>query len=151
MDLHVNIGQLTTTKLTLPADVTRMVKCFVSHPSIAYFPSPYDKPFTLTPASINAVTMNVRSFSVKTQTVLVNCVDIGTKELVYAWIVRMIGTDPQVTRKYELTVRCGMESNQKFVYENRSPSFCIFEFVSSHPQILQVYLFYSIQFQLIFI
>jgi len=134
----VNIGQLTSLKLNLPADISRMAKCYVSHPSLGYFPSPFDKPFALTPASSNSITMNVRSFSVKPQTVLVNCVDVGTKELIYAWIVKLIGTEPNVTRKYEITVRCGMDSNQKFIYENRTTSFCIFEFVSSHPDIIQV-------------
>jgi len=137
VDVNVNIGQLTSLKLSLPADISRMAKCYVSHPSLAYFPNPYDKPFALTPASANAITLNVRSFSVKPQTVLVNCVDVGTKELIYAWIVKLIGTEPNVTRKYEITVRCGMDSNQKFIYENRTTSFCIFEFVSSHPDILQ--------------
>jgi len=132
------MGQLTSIKLTLPADTSRMARCYVSHPSLGYFPNPFDKPFALTPASINAVSMNVRSFNVKPQTLLVNCVDVGTKELIYAWIVKLIGTEPNVTRKYELTVRCGLDSHQKFIYENRSPSFCIYEFVSSHPDILQV-------------
>jgi len=138
VDLQVKVGQVTSTKLTLPPDIARLVRMYVSHPSLAYFPSPHDKPFTLAPGPINAVVMNVRSFTVKTQTVLVNCVDTNTKEKVYSWIVRIIGSQPQVTKTMEVSCKINMESAQRFVYENRSTKWALFEFMSSTPEILEL-------------
>jgi len=132
------MGELSTIKLPLPADTTRAVRFYTSHPSLSYFPSGYDKSVTLAPGSTNYIPINIRSFSVKTQNILVHCVDVSTRELVYAWNIKVIGSEPQISKRYELVVRCGSDVTQKFIYENRSPSFGLFEFVSSHPDILQV-------------
>ena len=144
MDLNVNIGQLTTTKLTLPADLTRNVKCYSSHPGLVQFPSPYDKSFTLAPGTINSVNANVRSFSVKSQAVQINCVDVNSRELVYAWILRVHGSEPRITKVFEVKCRIGQDTTQRFAYENKSASWCLFEFVSSHPNILQVLSLWSL-------
>lgn len=136
--MNVTLGQLTSTKLILPADITRNVKCYSSHPGLVQFPAAYEKAFTLTPGTANSIASNIRSFNVKTQTVQINCVDVNSKELVYGWIMKIHGSEPKVTKIFELKVRVGQESTQRFAYENRSSNWCLFEFVSSHPDILQV-------------
>ena len=114
------------------------MKCYSSHPGLVQFPSPYDKSFTLAPGTINSINVNVRSFSVKSQAVQINCVDVNSRELVYAWILRVHGSEPRITKVFEVQCRIGQETTQRFAYENKSASWCLFEFVSSHPSILQV-------------
>mmetsp|Transcript_38763 Transcript_38763/g.34457 ORF Transcript_38763/g.34457 Transcript_38763/m.34457 type:complete len:171 (-) Transcript_38763:191-703(-) len=122
----------------MPSDMSRRVRVYHSHPSLGYFPDPYDKEFTTVPGSYNTIPMNVRSFDLKPTSLIVNAVDTATKELVYSWVVKLIGSTPQVTHKYEIEVKCGYESQpSKVLFENRSTSFCLFEFVSSHPELLQ--------------
>ena len=147
VDLQVKAGQITSTKLTLPPEIARLVKMYVSHPSLAYFPSPYDKAFTLTPGPINAIPINFRIFSVKTQNVLVNCIDINSREKVFSWIVKLIGSQPQITKIIEVNCKIGQDSAQRFIYDNRSSKWALFEFVSSNSDILEVnYFIYIITF-----
>jgi nephrocystin-4 len=139
VDLSVKVGQATSTKLVLPPDIARLVKMYVSHPTLAYFPNPFDKPFTLTPGPSNSVSINARIFNVKTQHVLVNCVDVNTHEKIYQWIVKLIGSQPQVTKIISLDCKIGLETQPRFIYENRSAKWAMFEFVSSNPEILDIF------------
>jgi len=138
VEVNVNVGQLTTVKLTIASDSNRTVRCYTSHPSLSYFPSGFDKPFAISSGPASTIPINVRSLSVKNQNIIVNCVDVATKELIRAWIVKLIGSDPKITKTIDLVVKCGAEVTHKFVYENRLPSFGSFEFVSSNPDLLQV-------------
>lgn len=43
-----------------------------------------------------------------------------------------------MTKIFELSCRLGVESLQKFAYPNKTTSYSVFEFTSSHPDILQL-------------
>ena len=105
---------------------------------MVYFPSPFDKPISLIPGKYNAIDVNIKSFSETTQRVQINCVDINSKELVYSWLLRVDTGVPNVTKIFEVTAKCGQESVQKFVYQNRASALTIYEFTCSHPDVLQV-------------
>ena len=133
----MTIGQVGSTQLRVAASGSKLVRCFASHPSLAYFLNG-NKAVALAPGIDNDINVSVKTFSSKTQNVLVNCVDIERKELVHSWILKLVGSDPQISRRYELVAKCGFESNQKFIFENRTTVPCIYEFISSNPDILQV-------------
>ena len=126
---------MTSAKLSLRPDMPRTVQFYTSHPSLSCFPS---SQMYLTSDTTNDISIKARSFSVKTQAILVNCVDVSTKELVYAWILRLLSSQPQVSQKFELFVRCGGENTQKFPYKNETAESSEFSFVSSNPEIIQV-------------
>ena len=142
LDMNVKMGQLTTTTLSLPGDMPRVCRLYSSHPLTVYFPAPFDKSFPLTPGKINSIEINVRSFLETSQKVQINCVDINSRELVHGWILRIDTGAPNVTKIFEVTCKLGVESIQKFVYNNKSNSYAMFEFTSSHPDILQVLLIF---------
>lgn len=144
LDLNVKMGQLTTTALGIPGDTPRICRLYSSHPLTVYFPSPFDKNFPLAPGKINNVEMNVKSFLENTQKVQINCVDINSKELVYGWVVRIDTGAPNVTKIFEMNCKVGQESIQKFVYSNKSNSYAVFEFTSSHPDIIQVMIIFNL-------
>lgn len=50
-------------RLTLPADITRVVRLFCSHPSMIMFPEHYQKDFTLIPGKMNLIEYYARSVS----------------------------------------------------------------------------------------
>lgn len=142
MDLNVKMGQLTTTSLSLPCDIPRICRLYSSHPLTVYFPAPFDRNFALAPGKINSVEVNVRSFLETSQKIQINCVDVNSKELVYGWILRIDTGAPNVTKIFEVSCKLGVESIQKFVYNNKSNSYAVFELTSSHPDIVQVMRFF---------
>lgn len=133
----MTIGQVVTTQLRVNPTTTKQVKCYSSHPSLAFFDN-NKKPITILPGDNFDLKVNVKTFSSKTSNVIVNCVDVERKELVNSWILKLIGSEPQITKRYELVAKCGYESNQKFIFENRTTVPCIYEFISANPDILQV-------------
>lgn len=81
--------------------MARKARCYLSHPSLGYFPNPFDKEFTTVPGSYNSIPLNVRSFSLKPTSLLVNAVDVTTKELLYSWVVKLLGSTPSITHRYD--------------------------------------------------
>ena len=142
MDIKVEMGQISTNTLSLPADVkARICKLYSSHPLMAFFPKPYDSTFTLAPGQTTILNVNIKSFSDQPDIpskIQINCIDTSTKELLYAWILRVYTNAPKVNKIFEISSKIGVETVQKFVYQNRSTSWSVFEFQSSHPDILQV-------------
>lgn len=61
VDLEVPMGQDIMSRLTLPCDITRVVRLFSSHSSIISFPEHYNKEFTLVPGKLNLIEYHVRS------------------------------------------------------------------------------------------
>ena len=113
LDVNVNMGQLTGSKLTLPGDIPRLCKLYTSHPLYLTFPSPFNKAFTMSAGRINVIDFNIRSFSEEPMISQINCVDLDSKELVYSWIVRIDTNKPNVTKIFDINSKLGIETVQK--------------------------------------
>lgn len=140
MGVEVPLGQVQSTKLTVHCDVGRQVRFYASHPLTVWFPPPFNKNYTLTPGKINIIGVAIRQFSEQVQRVLVNCVDVLSKELVYSWIVHIAPTVPPVSQVFD--VKCPYDQPKHFVlpYTNKLNSETTLILVSSHPDLLQVLL-----------
>eukprot|EP01017_Pseudomicrothorax_dubius_P016587 TRINITY_DN1880_c0_g5_i2.p1 TRINITY_DN1880_c0_g5~~TRINITY_DN1880_c0_g5_i2.p1 ORF type:complete len:274 (-),score=30.35 TRINITY_DN1880_c0_g5_i2:130-951(-) len=137
-DVNVSMGQLVTLRLTFPADKGRAVRCYTSHPSVTYFPSPFDKDFSILQGEINTINLNVRSYAKESQKVLINLVDINTKELLFAWTINVVVSYPKITKVFDVICPIGQESIHAVPYVNRTAAWSIFEFVSSNPEIARL-------------
>ena len=61
MDLEVPMGQHVMSRLTLPCDMTRVVRLFSSHSNAITFPDHYKSEFTLVPGKLNLIEYHVKS------------------------------------------------------------------------------------------
>eukprot|EP00828_Plagiopyla_frontata_P035682 TRINITY_DN4727_c0_g3_i2.p1 TRINITY_DN4727_c0_g3~~TRINITY_DN4727_c0_g3_i2.p1 ORF type:complete len:171 (+),score=27.48 TRINITY_DN4727_c0_g3_i2:89-601(+) len=111
---------------------------YSSQPDIAYFPAKFSQPITLIAGQVNFFEMNVKSLSTDKQEVLVHLVDITTKELIHAWSVKIHTESPEVTTTFEVPVKVGVDSVQKFIYYNKTNYQSNFQFTSQAPQLLEI-------------
>ena len=114
------------------------MKCYSSHPTLTFFPSPFDESFHLKRNTAKDIEVNARVFSSETQTIMVTCVDVDTREKVQTWILRLTGTPVADLARLQFMARCGIDSDQKFNYQNRNQNKSTFEFLSSDPEIMLV-------------
>jgi nephrocystin-4 len=98
VSIEVPLGQVQSSKLTVHCEIPKSVRFYSSHPLTVWFPPPFDKNYMLTPGKINIININIRQFSEQIQRVLVNCVDTGSKELVYSWILNVAPTVPPISQ-----------------------------------------------------
>jgi hypothetical protein len=68
----------------------------------------------------------------------VHCVDVATKELVYAWLFELELSKPVVQRAYRIETTAGRHTPYKFPYTNPMSGFSMIEFVSSKPTLMEV-------------
>lgn len=138
MDITVNLGQLTTQKLTFQSERSRTVKLHISHPLLAYFPENFKKSFAVSAGQTCMASINIRSFSQTTEKFLVTCVDSNDGTMVHAWVIKVRTSAPNITQVKKINCKVGKDSVQRFVYQNRTSHMGIFELYSSHPDILYV-------------
>ena len=70
--------------------------------------------------------------------VRVNCVDVTTRELIYAWLFELELSKPVVQRAYRIKAVSGRHTPYKFPYTNPASQFSMIEFVSSKPSLMEV-------------
>ena len=68
----------------------------------------------------------------------VHCVDVATRELVYAWLFDIETEKPLVQRAYRIEVLAGRHTPYKFQYVNPLSEFAMLTFVSSQPSLLEL-------------
>jgi len=49
--------------------------------------------------------LTIRSFSDKPKNIQINCVDINSKELIYAWLIRVQTKAPNITQVKKVTCK----------------------------------------------
>mmetsp|Transcript_20156 Transcript_20156/g.20185 ORF Transcript_20156/g.20185 Transcript_20156/m.20185 type:complete len:414 (+) Transcript_20156:475-1716(+) len=138
VDVNVTMGQATAIRLACPGDEARTVALFSSKDNSVFFPSPHDKPFTLLPRSVNSLPVMIRSDTPQIQRVRVHCVDIFHRQLVHAWIIRIESSAATITQIYEVKCKLGQPTDKRVLFVNRSQSWAIFHFRSSHPNVLEI-------------
>lgn len=67
-----------------------------------------------------------------------HCVDVSTRELIYAWLFEIEADKPLVLRAYQIPVVVGRHTPYKFPYVNPLTEFTMLEFVSSKPALMEV-------------
>lgn len=68
----------------------------------------------------------------------VHCVDVATRELIYAWLFEIEVDKPLVQRAYQVPVVAGRHTPYKFPYVNPLSEFAMLEFVSSKPALMEM-------------
>jgi len=65
IDVLTPMGFETRKKLPVFSDTSRQVKCYSSHPLLAYFEEPFNNNFPLTVGNTQFIKLRIRSFSKK--------------------------------------------------------------------------------------
>lgn len=130
-------GQVSSVKLVCPGDEPRTVALYASDPLVT-FPPPHNAPFTLLPKTSNNLGLMARNDSSLTKRVRVHLVDVHHKVLVHAWSLELQSSAAAVAQVYQVQCSAGTPSDKKVTYVNRTSAWALFNFRSSHPDLLQI-------------
>ena len=86
--------------------------------------------------------MILKSFSLSTEDIIINCIDNHSKELVQRWMLKLHTTPKKPNKTISEEIRIGYDKGIKVPYHNRASEYCIFDVLSSHPHILRVFLLF---------
>ena len=92
----VRIGEENRIQLPVFSEVPRVCRLFSSHFLACSFPSPYQKDFSLMPGSYTFVQSALKSMNEGQDQIIVNLIDVATKELVFSWLIELHTLLPKV-------------------------------------------------------
>ncbi len=118
LDVHATLGQTRSTELVVRGDTyARRVRCYSSHPGeVMCVPS---ASFQLVAGAFNKFEILYRPATLASSTMRVHMVDVDSRELVCAWLVRATASAPVVTKTYDVSVPRGHSSHKKISYTNQ--------------------------------
>jgi len=70
--------------------------------------------------------------------ILINCVDISSRELIKCWMVRLITDKPQINFVHQIDCKVGSITNFKYEYMNQLNSWILLNFESNSEELLNV-------------
>jgi len=103
---RIRAGVALTQTLSLPADIARTVRLYSSNPKAVYLPSKnVERTYKLVPSSMNPLQVVAKTCQREQIKAKVNCVDINSGELVYAWLLLIDSEKPHVTKVQEVDLK----------------------------------------------
>lgn len=137
-DVRVTSGQTTVVTLMCPGDEARSVQLFSSDERVVSFRAPHNAPFPLLPRSANSFPAVIRSDTSAVKRVRVNCVDVFSRQLIHAWVLRIESEATTVTNTYPVRCQINTLSQKQIIFTNRSQQWVMFHFRSSHPKLCRI-------------
>jgi hypothetical protein len=104
-----------------------------------FFPEKYNQPIILVPSMQNEFKYVLYPKKSENVELVLNCVDISTRELVKSWLVRMLPEKPEINHVHKVDVKVNLASMIKYEYTNSLNNYAVFNFESNSPDILKVY------------
>ena len=115
-------------RLTMEDRNARNVQFFSSNEDILYLSEKYKKPIVLIPNLSNEVRCVVNPRQNDTFEVLLNCVDISTRELLKTWQFKIMADKPEISHVHKIDCRLNQILNFKYEFSNPLNQYMIFNF-----------------------
>ena len=137
LDVNATLGQTRTTELVVRGDTyARRVRCYSSHPGEAICVP--NASFQLVAGAFNKFELLYRPATVHASTMRVHMVDVDSRELVCAWLVRATSSAPVITKTYDVSVPFGQSCHKKISYTNQWSQPRTFFVRTSNPSLVKV-------------
>jgi hypothetical protein len=138
IDVHARIGSKMHQKLFVEDRVPRTIKLYSSDNELMFFPEKYGQPIILVPSLQNEFKYIVYPKKNDPIDLVLNCVDISTRELVKSWLVRVTPEKPEINHVHKVDVKVNLASTIKYEYTNALNNYVVYNFESNSPEILKV-------------
>jgi nephrocystin-4 len=137
--VHSHLGLKLTQKLSVESEkVPKTVQFFSSNSEVLFFPDKYSNPIILVPNIPNEIKYIIFPKSNSNNDILVNCVDISSRELLRSWMIRMITEKPQINFVHQIDCRVGSATNFKYEFMNQLNSWILLNFESNNQELMNV-------------
>jgi len=131
LDVHAQIGSKKVQRLTIEDRNARNVQFFSSNSEIVYLSEKYKKPIVLIPNLSNEVRCVVNPKQNDTFEVLLNCVDISTRELLKTWLFKIMADKPEISHVHRIDCRLNQVLDFKYEFCNPLNNHMIYNFESN--------------------
>ena len=145
MDVHAQIGSKKVQRLTIEDRSARNVQFFSSNEEILYLSEKYKTPMVLIPNLSNEVRCVVNPRQNDTFEVLLNCVDISSRELLKTWLFKIMADKPEISHVHKIDCRLNQVLNFKYEFCNPLNHHMIYNF-EANSTLLKVIFSYNFLF-----
>lgn len=138
IDIHTKIGSKVAQKIYFEDNERRTVQCFSSDLKTLFFTEKGDNPFILIPNIPNEIKMIIFPKTNSQKEVIINCVDLASKDLIKSYLIRIIPENPNFEHVIRIDSNVGNSNNIKYEYTSQMSRWCILNFESNNEEILKV-------------
>lgn len=139
IDIHAQIGTKITQKLTLEAERnSRTVQFYSSNPEILYLADKCNTAMILVPNMSNEIKYIVYPKKNENYEIILNCVDMSSRELIKSWLVKILPENPHINHVHKIDCKVDSVTNIKYEFTNTLNSWVIFNFESNNPELLSI-------------
>ena len=141
IDIQTQLGSKVIQKFSIESNERRSINCYSNNNELVYLSEKYSKPFILLPDISNEVKFIVYPKKKDSlNEVLINCVDINTRELLKTVLVRIFPENPIFNHVYRIDCNIGNSTHFKYEYTSKLPKWSVIKFESNNDNYLKVIL-----------
>ena len=137
IDVSSDLGVKKTFKLLLPIiDTPKTIKLYSSNEDILFFQGRYKESIILVPNMRYELEYVVFSKKVENHEILINCIDISTKEIIKTWLIKTAVNQPKVSQIIKVDCMVGTSTQVKFSFTSPLNTWSVLHFESSNKRML---------------
>ena len=139
IDICSDLGVQKTYKLLLPKiDSPKTIKLYSSNEDILFFQGRYKENIIMVPNMNYEIEYIIYSKKVENHEILVNCIDISTKDIIKTWLIKTAVNQPKISQVIKVDCMVGESTQVQFSFTSPLNTWSVLHFESSNRRMLQL-------------
>ena len=139
IDICSDLGVKKAFKLLLPIiDSPKTIKLYSSNEDILFFQGRYKENIIMVPNMNYEIEYIIYSKKVENKEILVNCIDISTKEIIKTWLIKTAVNQPKISQVIKVDCMVGESTQVQFSFTSPLNTWSVLHFESSNKRMLQL-------------
>ena len=139
IEICSDLGAKKTYKLLLPiVDQPTTIKLYSSNEDILFLQGRYKESIIMVQNMRYEIEYTIYSKKVENHEILLNCIDISSKEIIKTWLVKTSVNKPKVSQVIKVECNIGSSTQVKFSFTSPLNTWSILHFESSNTRMVQL-------------
>ena len=139
INISLDLGVKKTFKLLLPEiDSPKTIRLYSSEENKLYFQGKYNQNIIMVPNMRYETEFTSYSKKIENNEILINCIDIASKEVIKTWLVKTAVNQPKVSQVIKVNCLIGNSTQVKFSFTSPLNTWAVLHFESSNRNLVEI-------------
>ena len=139
IEICSDLGAKKTYKLLLPiVDQPTSIKLYSSNEDILFLQGRYKESIIMVQNMRYEIEYTIYSKKIENHEILLNCIDLSTKEIIKTWLVKTAVNKPKVSQVIKVECNVGSSTQVKFSFTSPLNTWSVLHFESSNTRMVQL-------------
>ena len=119
-------------------DNPKTIKLYSNNEDILFFQGRYKENIIMVPNMNYEIEYTIYSKKVENHEILVNCIDISTKDIIKTWLIKTAVNQPKISQVIKVDCMVGESTQVQFSFTSPLNTWSVLHFESSNRRMLQL-------------